>query len=133
MARVLNETRGRLGCCRRSRCGFTLLEVLIALAILSLAGIALVESHLGSVHMWGRYRESVIVRGMLQEKMAEAEIESLSGDKQDGGEFDPPYEDYSWEIESTSLDEPALYEIVCTVSAPSGREYSLTYIYYDFT
>jgi len=117
----------------RAAAGFTLIEVLIALALLSVAGIALVEAHLGSMHLWGRYRESVVVRQLLQQKMAEAEAEGFSGNKQGEGEFEGPYAGYRWEIESSSVGESALYEIVCTVVTPTNREYTLTYVYYDFT
>jgi len=117
--------------------GFTLLEVLLALAILSVAGTALVEAHLGSMYLWGRARERIVARELLQQMMAEAEIEGLSGGKHDQGEIeDGPNEGYTWEIESGTPDQSglsALYEVVCTVTAPSGRKYTLTYIRYDFT
>jgi len=132
------------GVMTRSRCGhsagprgFTLLEVLIALAILSVAGMALVDAHLGSMYMWGRSRERVVARELLQQMMAEAEIEGLSGGKYDQGEIEEgPNKGYTWEMESGTLDQSdlsALYEVVCTVTAPSGRKYKLTYIRYDFT
>jgi len=134
MAGVLTRSRR----VRRSAGGgFTLLEVLIALAILSLAGTALVEAHLGSMYLWGRARESVVARELLQQMMAEAEIEDISGGKYDQGEIEEgPNAGYTWEIESGGFDQSdlsALYEIVCTVTAPSGRKYTLTYIRYDYT
>ncbi len=55
----------------------------------------------------------------------------------DQGEVEEgPNEGYKWEIESGALDQSglsALYEVVCTVTAPSGRKYTLTYVRYDFT
>lgn len=122
---------------RSIRGGFTLIEVLIALAILSLAGMTLVEAHLGSMHLWGRSREMVVARELLQQMMAEAEVEGLSGGKYDQGEIEEgPNAGYKWEMESGGFDQSnlsALYEVVCTVTAPSGRKYTLTYIRYDFT
>ena len=134
MAGVLTISRRA----HRSICGgFTLIEVLIALAILSLAGMTLVDAHLGSMHLWGRSREMVVARELLQQMMAEAEVEGLSGGKYDQGEIEEgPNAGYKWETESGGFDQSnlaALYEVVCTVTAPSGRKYTLTYIRYDFT
>ncbi len=133
MTGVLSSSPERSRVSRRSSSGgFTLLEVLIALAILSIAGLALVEAHLGSMHLWGRYRESVEARQLLQWRIAEAQLEGFSGVKHEEGEFEGRFTGYRWEIESNQL-EQALYEIVCTVTAPTGREYTLKYVYYDFT
>lgn len=121
----------------RRRKGFTLIEILIALAILSIAGITLVEANIGSMHLWNRYRETVIARQLLEQKMAEAEVEAISGNKSDSGEFENDYAGYKWSIESNTpespLNEQSLYELVCTITAPTGREYTLTYIFYDVT
>ena len=117
----------------RSSRGFTLIEILFALAILSVAGLALVEANLGSMRLWNRYRETVIARQLLEQKMAESEVESLSGSKNDSGEFENEYAGYKWTIESQPYTEQSLYEITCTITTPTNHKYSLTYILYDVT
>jgi type II secretion system protein I len=115
------------------RGGFTLIEILIALAILSVAGITLVESNTVSMHLWNRHRETVIVRQLLERKMAEAEVNALSGSKSDSGEFEGVHSGYTWDVESRPFEEQSLYELTCTITTPTGREYKLTYIYFDVT
>lgn len=99
--------------------GFTLLEVIIALAImiLALSSILTVESN--SINASARARQMNIVAMLAKSKMVEVEY-SLEGKtfdevkKEDGGNFETPYEDFRWTRTITELEFPNL--------APSGAQ-----------
>ncbi len=57
----------------RKRCGFTLLEVMIALAILALVGVAFLRAQAGSVRLLDESSQISLATLLAREKMAELE------------------------------------------------------------
>lgn len=93
--------------------GFTLLEVLIAITILliSLTAVFSIESQ--SISSTTKSKQRNIVTMLAKNKMVEAEI-LLQGkpfnevDKEESGQFEPPYEDYRWQREIKEVEFPSL-------------------------
>jgi type II secretion system protein I len=118
---------------RVRRNGFTLLEVLIAIAILAVGGIILIQTQITSIRLWERYRDSVIARELAQQKLAEAELDGFSGDKQEEGEYEGKYAGYAWRLDSESTTESGFYEVTVTITCPAGREFTLITHFIDLT
>lgn len=99
---------------RESReAGFTLLETIIAMAImvLALASILSVESN--SINASARARQMNIVAMLAKDKMVETEyaIEGKTFDevkKEEGGSFDAPYQEIRWKTTIKELEFPNL-------------------------
>jgi len=96
--------------------GFTLLEVLIAMAILtvSLASIISVES--GSINATDRAHQMNIVAMLAKNTMVntEAKIEGKQFQeipKEETGQFDAPYDRYSWKVMVKELKFPSLADL----------------------
>jgi general secretion pathway protein I len=102
--------------------GFTLLEVMIAVAIVAIALVTLLGLSNRSIDINGRLQK--ITQGTLlaQHKMAEIETQPLTADRelqQEEGIFDPPFEQYRWRVAYEEV--PMLTEVhMVTVSVAWG-------------
>ncbi len=113
--------------------GFTLLEVLMALAILGLALIVLLEGHHMALRLNQELTEEVVMRQLSESVVARAEVGVFSGTFSDSGDFGNRYPGYSWSFEAfqASDDELVLlYSVDVSVRGPS-EERTLTFYVYD--
>lgn len=91
--------------------GFTLLEVMIALTIMTVAFAAILQSQSGSIIRTTRNKEITIAGWMAHDKMAESE-HLLEGkpfselDKEKEEAFAKPFERYKWKREIKEVEFP---------------------------
>jgi len=81
--------------------GFTLLEVMIALAIAGIALVALLSLSNRSIGVNGRLQKITQATLLAQGKMGETESAADRGTLQyenEVGEFTPPYDEFRWQI-----------------------------------
>jgi len=85
--------------------GFTLLEVMIAMAVLAVALVAVFQSQSQSVAMLNRSRFETTASLLAQSRMAELEATVPAQLRSDRGGFGDDFPDYSWEarVENTPL------------------------------
>jgi len=108
----LSSTRGKKIYCPRKG-GFTLLEVMIAMAILAITLVVVFQSQSQSVSMKGSSKAMTTLTLLAQSKMAEFESAEFSRVESSSGEFGPDFPDYSWTC--TVSTEEFLKKIVLTV------------------
>lgn len=102
--------------------GFTLLEVMVALAIM--AGVVLtvlgsVNYHLGII---AGERDSTALTLLARQRMAELELAPAKGE----GTFAPSHPELSWKAEILPADLPGLQKLIVKVKRGSdGREVAL--------
>ncbi|MGO9016022.1 MAG: prepilin-type N-terminal cleavage/methylation domain-containing protein [Dissulfurispiraceae bacterium] len=97
----------------RTANGFTLLEVMIALAIIGGVLLTLIYSlnyHLGIA---GRHEAVTIATMLAKEKMVDAELSPLST----SGDFEAPYEAFHYKTDVTESEFPGFSELSVTVTA----------------
>lgn len=96
--------------------GFSLLEVMVAVAILAIALLALVNFQGQSMIIFGRAEKLSLASFLAREKMADVLLQidkdlfqqgSFPEDKSDSGAFEKPYEDFKWEYKMRKVDIPA--------------------------
>jgi general secretion pathway protein I len=100
------------------RGGFTLLEIMIALAIISIAMISLLALANRSIGVHDRLQRLTTATLLAQEKMAETEVNSAHRtlDSQDSqGEFSEPYAGYGWRITFAGTPLPSVRMVTVTV------------------
>ena len=99
--------------------GFTLLEIMVALAIIGIAMVALLSLGNRSIGVHDRLQHLTQATLLAQQKMSESELESRRGGVAqlvDGeGVFTEPFADYRWRIEIISTPLPAVQQVTITV------------------
>ena len=83
------------------RNGFTLLEIMIALAIVSIAMVSLLSLANRSIGVHDRLQRITAATLLAQQKMAETEVNARHGTLKSAelqGEFSGPYAAYRWQI-----------------------------------
>ena len=95
--------------------GFTLLEVMISLAILSLVGVAFLRAQASSVHLVDESGQISLATLLAREKMAELESTGYPALGKKSGRGEEPFPQYSWEQTVSSTDIPVLRKAVIRV------------------
>lgn len=111
----------------KKEAGFTLLEVLIAMAILvvSLASILAVEG--GSIEATIKAKRMNVVAMLAKNQMVESEfkIQGKKFDevrKEETGTFEPPYQDYSWKMTVKELKFPQISDLMKNEDANNSNQ-----------
>jgi len=113
------------------RRGFTLLEVMVAVAILAISMTTLLTFSGNTMIKSGRAERLVVATMLARQRMAEIEIElyedakknEFPDEKSQQGKFDEPFDDYEWtmEVRKVELPAPAMGE-EGSIQAMVGRQ-----------
>lgn len=96
--------------------GFTLLEVMIAMAILAIALVAVFSSQAQSISMTADSRFTTTATLLAQSKMVECEATALRDIGSNSGDFGSDFPDYVWRVEVKDMDRDLLKKIEVTVT-----------------
>lgn len=91
--------------------GFTLLEVMIALAVMSIVLVSVYRMHSQSLTMNTAVRFYTLAPLLAQNKMAELETLSSGGFPDDSGDFGEQYPGYSWRTSLADVSAEVLGEV----------------------
>ena len=98
---------------------FTLLEIMVALAIVGVAMVALLNLGNRSIGVHDRLQHLTQATLLAQQKMAESELEARSGGvaqlSDSAGAFNEPFTDYQWRIAIVNTPLPAVQMVTVTV------------------
>ena len=95
----------------RTAFGFTLLEVMIALAVMSIVLVSVYRMHSQSLTMNTAARFYTLAPLLAQNKMAELETLSSEGFPDDSGDFGEQYPGYSWRTSLSDVSSEVLGEV----------------------
>jgi len=121
---------------RKHARGFTLIEVMGALAILGGSLLVLLHAHFAATSLYEQTQQQVILRGLFEQAVGFAEIGLLSGELSGSGEFSKRYPDFSYSYEAAQVGEAddnfvMLYQVNVTLKTPDGENKSITMMIYD--
>jgi len=119
---------------QRKAAGFTLLEVMVAMAVLAMALVAVYQLQAQSISLAAESRFRTSAALLAQSKMADIESESNLTNRTEDGDFGPAHPRYRWQIKITNTQLPRLKKIEVTVlnkAFASGGRYTL--IFYKAT
>lgn len=115
MDRLLTERRG-----------FTLIEVVIAVLILSMAIVASLATYGSEIRALAQARETAVAIELAEDRIAAVRLfaqDQLPNlpDSLEEGVFEPPYEVYRWEAEARTVSGQDLAEVGVVVRWPTGE------------
>ncbi|HEX6369727.1 MAG TPA: type II secretion system protein [Longimicrobium sp.] len=109
------------------RRGFSLLEAVIAVAVVSLAGVAALTALAGELRSSRRAREALTVSALVEHRMETlrllpADALRLLPDSLESGHFAPPFDTYEW----TAAAKPVpgvdgVFDVSVVVEGPEGE------------
>ena len=102
--------RGLLGFTRTAS-GFTLLEVMVALAVMSIVLVSIYRMHSQSLTMNTAARFYTLAPLLAQNKLAELESFSSVGFSDNSGDFGEQYPGYSWQSSVADVSSEVLGEV----------------------
>jgi len=97
--------------------GFTLIEVMIAMAVLGSALFVLLQAHHSALNAHGQLRDEVLLRNLMALAVGIAEVEVAAGNLSDSQEFGDRYPDFDYSFDAQPVGEgfPALYDVLVKV------------------
>lgn len=114
------------------RGGFTLVEVLAAVAILGGAVFILLNTHYSALRLYEEMHDGVVERQLMEKVVGEAEFGVLSGEVTGSGEFEGRFAGYGWNYQATPTggteDSPIpFYQVEANLRTPDGEGETLTF------
>jgi len=120
---------------RADRPGISLLEAVVAVAIVGMTAISALESVGGGMRTAERSKRAVEAEALASSRlefmdlMTDRELQSLP-DSVESGKFPAPLDEYTWKTTSASVSEqPGVYDVRITVKWSDGSYLLKTYIY----
>lgn len=112
--------------------GFTLIEVMLALAILGSALFVLLDGHHAALRLFQQAQDEATTRSLMERALAMAEVELLAGNLEGSGDFGKRYPEhtFSFAAEQIGDEELPLYQLAVTVEGP-GESHEMTLFVYD--
>ena len=117
----------------RRNAGFTLAEVLVALAILGSALFVLIGAHQSALRLQLESENVLEERQLLEGAVSRAEVAVMTGNLSASGEFGPRYPGYGWSFDAvnTSSDgQVPLYQVTARLHTPEGEK-KLDFFYFN--
>ena len=115
----------------QKKTGFTLLEVMIAMAILAMALVAVFQLQSQSISIVGEARFKTTASLLAQHKMADIEAGATLANQDQKGDFAPDHSEYAWTTRITDTQITGLKKIEVNVfNKASSREGSYQLILY---
>jgi general secretion pathway protein I len=96
--------RSEMKCPVGRQAGFTLLEVMVAVAIIAIGLTALLGSHSQSISLAEEANFNTTAALLAQEKMTELELAGFGAMSYDAGDFGEEFPGYRWEVKISRPD-----------------------------
>ncbi len=101
--------------------GFTLVEVMVALVIISIAIVTLLATHAGSTRSYAEAKATIIGSLLAQQKLAELRTAEYPEPFEDSGTFEGN-DSYQWTLSVKETDIEELREVILEVSLASNED-----------
>ena len=113
--------------------GFTLIEIVVALAVLGVALFMLLQAHFASLNLFVDVESQALTEVFVSQAVGIAEFEILSGNESGEGDFGETFEGYSYSYIAELRDPeetPGLFDVSVSVVSPD-ETHTITFLVYD--
>ena len=100
--------------------GFTLLEVMVAVAILAIALVAILKANIQSLDTLAETREGTTASLLAASKMAEVEAVGAADWSDFQGDFGEDYPSFNWKVETAPTEVERLIRVEVIVQRKEG-------------
>jgi len=119
----------------RQEGGFTLIEIMAAVAILGMSLFMLLDAHYAALRLFNDTQEATLLQGFLERALGQAEVEVMMNLREGSGDFGKRYPDYSYSFTAQPVqeeDETPLFLVLVTVTGPTDTR-SMEMLVYKLT
>jgi general secretion pathway protein I len=102
--------------------GFTLLEVMVSVAILAIALVAILKANVQSLDTLVETRERTTLYLLAARKMAEVEAVGVRDWSEFQGDFGEDYPDFTWRVDTAPTEVDNLARVTVIVQAREGED-----------
>lgn len=117
----------------RRNAGFTLIEIVAALGVLSVSLFVLLQTHFASLNLIMDVEDQALADIFVTQAISIAEFEILSGEEEGEGDFGESFEEYSYsytaELRETE-EEPGLFDVSVSIVGPHETR-TIKFLVYD--
>ena len=120
---------------RNAESGFTLIEIVMALAVLGVGLFVLLEAHFASLNLYADAEEAATMDLLVTQAVGIAEFEVLAGDQSGNDDFGHRFEGYKYTYTATlsdSVETPGLFDVRVTITGPEETR-EVDFLVYDGT
>jgi len=113
--------------------GFTLIEIMVAIAIIGTSLLILLDAHYNAMNLFVDAREEALMQGFLEQALGQAEIDLLAGNLEGEGDFGERYPEYAFNYSAELIGEGEaipLYEAFVSVIGPD-EERSMSIVVFN--
>lgn len=114
--------------------GFTLIEILVAIAILGTAVVVLLDAHYTTLRLFDEARQESMVAGFMESALGIAEMEVQAGNYEGSGDFGKGFQGfgYTFSAKKGGEDEEAtnLYDLTVTITVPQQEARTVKMLVY---
>ena len=113
--------------------GFTLIEIVVALAVLGIGLFVLLEAHFATLNLYATAEEDAVMDLLVTEAVGVAEFEVLAGTESGAGDFGEQFEGYIYTFSSNQRDPeetPGLFDVDVMISGPIETR-NVVFLVYD--
>lgn len=118
----------------RSTAGFTLMEVVVAMALLSVSAVILLESHYASLELTADAQEIATQNRLLEAAVSYAQIQTIAGETRGDGEFGDLYPGFAYEFSADEVENDnnsGLYRVEVVFTTPTDTMEHSFFVYVD--
>ncbi len=113
--------------------GFTLIEVVVALAVLGASLFVLLQAHFASLNLYLDAEEQALADLFTAQAVGIAEFEILSGEESGEGDFGERFEGYAYSYSTEQRDPeaaPGLFDVTVSIAGPEETR-TIMFVVYD--
>ena len=113
--------------------GFTLIEVVVALAVLGVSLVLLLQTHFASLNLFVDAEDQALMDLFVAQAVGVAEFEILAGDESGEGDFGENFVGYTYSYLAELRDPevaPGLFDVTVSITGPEETR-TVVFLVYD--